>query len=70
MPIYEYRCSQCGKEFEKFVSGNVMVECPACQGRETRRILSLFGMKTASGFVASAGGGGACCRAGGCACHG
>jgi len=69
MPIYEYRCSECGTDFEKFVSGQVSVECPSCQSPKVTRTLSVFGVKTASGFVASAGGGGACCAAGGCSCH-
>jgi len=28
MPIYEFRCNECGEEFEKFVVSQV--KCPKC----------------------------------------
>ena len=32
MPIYEYRCNQCEREFERYVqTSQAAVECPACQ---------------------------------------
>ncbi len=71
MPIYEYRCRGCGQDFEKYVAGaTTVVACPACDGREITRKLSVFGLKSDGGFQPSAGmaGGGACCG-GGCACH-
>lgn len=44
MPIYEFRCSQCGKEFETLVlrSGDEAVNCPVCGSKETKKILSAF----------------------------
>jgi putative FmdB family regulatory protein len=70
MPIYEYRCRGCGQEFEKYVHGaTTAVACPACAGGEITRKLSVFGWKSAGGFLPSTGmGGGACCG-GGCSCH-
>jgi putative FmdB family regulatory protein len=44
MPIYEYTCSQCGKDFEKLVYGSQSVECPACSSEKVVKKLSLFGM--------------------------
>lgn len=41
MPIYEYRCLECGKEFElmqKF-SDAPLKKCPACEG-EVRKLIS------------------------------
>ncbi|HUX44250.1 MAG TPA: FmdB family zinc ribbon protein [Terracidiphilus sp.] len=34
MPLYEYRCTQCGHHFEKIQSFNAQhpVECPKCHG--------------------------------------
>ena len=34
MPLYEYRCTQCGHRFEKIQSFNAEpeLECPKCQG--------------------------------------
>jgi len=44
MPIYEFRCSQCGNEFETLVlrSGEEAVICPACGSKEAKKILSAF----------------------------
>ena len=33
MPIFEYSCNSCGKEFETLVRGSSPApECPACHG--------------------------------------
>jgi putative FmdB family regulatory protein len=70
MPIYEYRCKQCEREFEKYVPGAATaVACPACASEQVMRKLSVFGLKTAGALQPSpASGGGGCCG-GGCACH-
>ena len=47
MPIYEYRCENCGESFEKLVkmsASNADVECPACGSKNARKALSLFGV--------------------------
>ncbi len=41
MPLYEYVCETCQKEFEALVHDGEEVECPHCQGRELHRNLSL-----------------------------
>lgn len=43
MPIYEYRCEDCGSKFEKLVrrSGEA-VECPSCGAGHLKRELSTF----------------------------
>ena len=71
MPIYEYRCNQCEREFEKYVpSAQAEVACPACQSARVTRRLSGFGLRSAGGTFAVGGvsGGGGCCG-GGCGCH-
>jgi len=42
MPIYEYRCSKCGKTFEALqsISAAPMAKCIYCQGK-TKKIVSL-----------------------------
>ncbi len=70
MPIYEYRCSACGTEFEKLVLPATVVECPTCQGHDLTRQVSVFGLKSGLDLVSSAGGKGCGCRAGGCGCAG
>jgi putative FmdB family regulatory protein len=43
MPIFEYQCASCGKEFELLVrNSSSAVECPGCNGTELRKKLSAF----------------------------
>lgn len=59
MPIYEFRCGKCGREFEKLVFSHTgRVTCPGCSSPRVERKLSAFAMKTSSGFKPSSGGGG------------
>lgn len=43
MPIYEYRCENCGSKFEKLVrrQGDA-VECPSCGASRLKQELSTF----------------------------
>ena len=50
MPIYEYRCTDCGNDFERLVRSMFSVEtfpCPSCGSDHVKKAVSLFG--TASG---------------------
>jgi putative FmdB family regulatory protein len=41
MPIYEYRCADCGKTCEVLVlSGNSVARCPACGSSKLERLFS------------------------------
>jgi putative FmdB family regulatory protein len=43
MPIYEYRCNECGQKFEKLVRReDAAPECPSCGRPEVTRELSTF----------------------------
>lgn len=44
MPIFEYRCSDCGKSFEAFVTAQRSPECPGCRGVNLAKLLSSPGM--------------------------
>ena len=70
MPIYEYRCRECGGDFEKYVAtAATAIACPSCQSDHVMRKLSVFGLKTESaGSVASMPSAGGCCG-GGCGCQ-
>ena len=46
MPLYEYRCRACGREFEALVRGTDLPECPQCHGRDLERALSVFGLSS------------------------
>jgi putative FmdB family regulatory protein len=45
MPVYEYICQSCRKDFEKLVrsmSGEEKITCPECGSAKTTRALSVF----------------------------
>jgi putative FmdB family regulatory protein len=60
MPLYEYRCNDCGEAFEKvvrFLEADLTPDCPNCESTDTRKLISAaasFG-KTASGNANSSG---------------
>lgn len=65
MPLYEYRCADCGTEFEALVpAGRADAEhCPDC-GTEARRRLSLVAAPVGGGDGAAMpvmGPGAGCC---------
>jgi putative FmdB family regulatory protein len=52
MPIYEYRCEKCGKDFDLFVRSATQQsepECPRCGSTEVKKAVSLFGVGGAGG---------------------
>jgi putative FmdB family regulatory protein len=70
MPIYEYRCRECGGEFEKYVAGaGTAVACPGCASGNVMRKLSVFGLKASGPVMSSMPSGGGSCCGGGCGCH-
>ncbi|MGH7703888.1 MAG: FmdB family zinc ribbon protein [Gemmatimonadales bacterium] len=73
MPIYEYRCTGCGADFELLVRSGTRVTCPTCRTSKVERLLSApashgAGRKEAdfSKLGPPSGGG---CHGGGCGCH-
>jgi putative FmdB family regulatory protein len=61
MPLYAFRCTRCGHEFDRLLSlkdDQHQVCCPAC-GHEVRRLVSTFSSpgSCGSGSVAAPGGG-------------
>ncbi len=51
MPIFEFHCEKCGKQFECLLIGGDKPQCTACSSRKVRRLMS------ACGFVSKGGGG-------------
>jgi putative FmdB family regulatory protein len=47
MPIFEFRCQTCGKEFERLVfKSDEVVDCPACGQQTVNRLMSVCSFKT------------------------
>ncbi len=47
MPIYEYRCAECGESFELFIRSAKQKEgptCPKCGSTDVHKAISLFGV--------------------------
>lgn len=69
MPIFEYRCNDCGEDFEKLVFGSTPVRCPKCNSRSVKKKFSTFGMR---GVEIKGGGSSGCgsCSSSSCStCH-
>lgn len=61
MPIYEYRCDDCGRDFEALLRSTTVPACPDCGSAQLTKQLSVFATATASPDVpAMAGGCGHC----------
>ncbi|MBW1992549.1 MAG: zinc ribbon domain-containing protein [Deltaproteobacteria bacterium] len=47
MPIFEFHCTHCDKEFEKLVFGSdPQVECPFCGQKDVKKLMSVCAFKT------------------------
>lgn len=67
MPIFEYRCSGCGLDFEQLVRAGDLVTCPECGSSKVRKQLSVVAApRKGDGGSEDAGG---CCSGGGCSCR-
>jgi putative FmdB family regulatory protein len=73
MPIYNYRCTACGSEFEQLVRSDTKVACPECRGRKVDRLMSLTARPASTGRASGPDlsrlgppSGGGCC---GGSCH-
>lgn len=64
MPMYEYRCEECGEEFEKLVhfsEADLIQDCPNCGASHTTKKIS-----AAASFGYASGGGGSLSYGGSC----
>jgi putative FmdB family regulatory protein len=47
MPVFEYKCRQCGHQFEYLVLRlSPPLECPACQKQDLEQLISLCAMSS------------------------
>jgi len=49
MPLYEYACRECAKEFEALVRSSETPSCPSCHSADLQRKLSVFAAHTQGG---------------------
>jgi putative FmdB family regulatory protein len=55
MPIFEYKCQDCGTKFEKIVSSSASeVVCKACDSPRVEKLLSVFAVVEPSRSTAPA----------------
>ncbi|MBL8214654.1 MAG: zinc ribbon domain-containing protein [Bryobacterales bacterium] len=57
MPLYEYRCPECGARFEqlrRMTEADSGVVCPRCESQRVQRLFSTF---ATGGCTPTAGGG-------------
>jgi putative FmdB family regulatory protein len=55
MPLFEYACKSCAREFEVLVRASETPECPSCHGKDLERRLSVFAAHTSGSGPAKAG---------------
>lgn len=70
MPLFEFRCNKCGREFEDLVSANANARCPECGCEDTQKLMSTcvrHGRDDSYGYAARSGGGCGGCSGGNCA---
>jgi putative FmdB family regulatory protein len=63
MPLYEFRCEKCGREFEELIRSaeqEAALRCPACDAARLVRKPSVFAAHAASAPLPRAGGCGRC----------
>lgn len=46
MAIFEYKCNQCGADFELLVNSSTVIACKSCGSGDLKKKLSLFGFSS------------------------
>ncbi len=58
MPVYEYTCQACQRDFELLVKGpSTEIACPQCHSQELKKRISSFNSSTSSNQPEMAPGG-------------
>jgi putative FmdB family regulatory protein len=61
MPIFEYKCEECGNEFELIVFGSDTPECPSCGDKNPVKKMSTFGFSVGYKYRSSSANSGSGC---------
>lgn len=54
MPLFEYSCKDCERQFETLVRGSETPACPSCHGTSLERRQSVFAARATGGASAAA----------------
>ena len=63
MPIYEYSCEKCSRDFEELVFDDTSPACPHCGSHATHKLMSCcarHGGSQQGDYAPTSGGGGGC----------
>lgn len=60
MPIFEFVCRDCGREFETLVRSDSQPECPRCRSLQLEKRLSVFATAATTSQPAGIGPCGSC----------
>jgi putative FmdB family regulatory protein len=55
MPLHDYRCQACGRQFELLVRSSTVPACPHCAGTALEKLLSLTAPQGGSRALIAAG---------------
>jgi len=55
MPLYDYRCTACGQQFELLVRSSTVPACPHCAATALERLVSLTAPQGTSQALIAAG---------------
>ncbi len=57
MPIFEFKCKDCGEKFEKLVfsSDKEKIKCPKCNSENVNKVFSVFASKGTGASCSSTG---------------
>lgn len=55
MPLYDYRCTACGQQFELLVRSSTVPACPHCATTALERLVSLTAPQGTSQAIIAAG---------------
>lgn len=72
MPLFDFICHACGKEFEILLMGRERPVCPHCRSKDLEKKMSAFARTRSADGSGSSSGGSGCggCTGGSCAtCH-